>query len=47
MGGAAIVNAVADTERAESIRHLDMPLKPERIWRAIRDARADAETRGI
>jgi aerobic carbon-monoxide dehydrogenase large subunit len=31
-----IVSAVADALRPLSIRHLDMPLTPERVWRAIR-----------
>jgi aerobic carbon-monoxide dehydrogenase large subunit len=31
----AIVNAVVDALRPFGVRHLDMPLRPERIWRAI------------
>ena len=31
-----IVSAVADALRPLGIRHLDMPLTPERVWRAIR-----------
>ncbi len=34
----AVVNAVCDALRPLGIRHLDMPLKPERVWRAIHDA---------
>ncbi len=34
----AIVNAVMDALSPFGIRHLDMPLKPEKIWRAIRKA---------
>jgi aerobic carbon-monoxide dehydrogenase large subunit len=34
----AVVNAVIDALSEFGIRHLDMPLTPERIWRAIRDA---------
>jgi aerobic carbon-monoxide dehydrogenase large subunit len=30
----AIVNAVVDALRPFGVRHLDMPLKPERVWRA-------------
>jgi carbon-monoxide dehydrogenase large subunit len=35
----AIVNAVLDALRPFGVRHLDMPLKPEKVWRAIQDAR--------
>ncbi len=35
-----VVNAVRDALSPFGIRHLDMPLKPEKIWRAIRDAKA-------
>ena len=34
----ALVNAVADTLAELGIEHLDMPLTPERLWRAIRAA---------
>lgn len=34
----AIINAVHDALAALGIRHLDCPLKPERIWNAIRTA---------
>lgn len=34
----AIVNAVVDALAPLGIRHLDMPLRPEKIWRAIRGA---------
>jgi carbon-monoxide dehydrogenase large subunit len=33
----AVVNAVVDALRPFGIRHLDMPLRPERVWRAIRE----------
>jgi aerobic carbon-monoxide dehydrogenase large subunit len=36
----AIQNAVIDALSDLGIRHLDMPLTPERVWRAIEDARA-------
>ena len=40
MGSApAVVNAVIDALSPLGIRHLDMPLRPERIWRAIHEAR--------
>jgi aerobic carbon-monoxide dehydrogenase large subunit len=35
-----IVNAALDSLSEFGITHIDMPLTPERIWRAIRDARA-------
>ncbi|WP_420640107.1 xanthine dehydrogenase family protein molybdopterin-binding subunit [Candidatus Poriferisocius sp.] len=34
---AAVQNAVIDALAPFGIRHLDMPLTPERIWRAVRD----------
>ncbi|MGC1341812.1 MAG: molybdopterin cofactor-binding domain-containing protein, partial [Candidatus Binataceae bacterium] len=37
-----VVNAVLDALSPLGIRHLDMPLKPETVWRAIRDAKAKA-----
>jgi carbon-monoxide dehydrogenase large subunit len=36
--GPAVQNAVVDAVSHLGIRHLDMPLTPERIWRAIRAA---------
>jgi len=33
-----VVSAVMDALKPFGIRHLDMPLKPEKVWRAIRDA---------
>jgi len=35
----SIMNAVIDALSAYGIRHIDMPATPERIWRAIREAR--------
>jgi carbon-monoxide dehydrogenase large subunit len=35
-----IVNAVLDALADFGIKHIDMPLTPERIWRAIQDAKA-------
>ncbi len=35
---AAVVNAVMDALAPLGIRHLDMPLTPERVWRAMRAA---------
>ena len=37
-----IVNAVMDALAPMGIHHIDMPLTPERVWRAIQDARATA-----
>jgi carbon-monoxide dehydrogenase large subunit len=37
---ASLANAVIDALSDDGIRHLDMPLTPERVWRALRDARA-------
>ena len=34
-----VVNAVLDALRPLSVRHLDMPLTPERVWRALRSPR--------
>ena len=31
----AVVNAVVDALRPFGVRHLDMPLRAERVWRAI------------
>jgi carbon-monoxide dehydrogenase large subunit len=35
----AVVNAVVDALRPFGVRHLDMPLRPERVWRAMQPAR--------
>jgi carbon-monoxide dehydrogenase large subunit len=37
---AAVLNAVNDALAPLGVRHLDMPVTPERIWRAIQDAKA-------
>jgi carbon-monoxide dehydrogenase large subunit len=34
----AVQNAVIDAVSHLGIRHIDMPLTPERVWRAVRDA---------
>jgi carbon-monoxide dehydrogenase large subunit len=36
----AVVNAVIDALAPLGIRHIDMPLTPERVWRAMREAGA-------
>jgi carbon-monoxide dehydrogenase large subunit len=35
----ALLNAVNDALATLGVRHLDMPVSPERVWRAIREAR--------
>src|SRR5918912_938329 len=35
----AVVNAVMDALAPFGITHLDMPLTPDKVWRAVRDAR--------
>jgi carbon-monoxide dehydrogenase large subunit len=35
-----IVNAVCDALSPFGVRHIEMPLKPERVWNAIRTAKA-------
>lgn len=37
----AIVNAVVDALAPLGVRHLDMPLSPEKIWRAIRHSQPE------
>jgi carbon-monoxide dehydrogenase large subunit len=34
----AVANAVIDALSHLGVRHLDMPLTPERIWRAVTSA---------
>jgi carbon-monoxide dehydrogenase large subunit len=36
----AVMNAVVDALSVYGIRHIDMPATPERVWRAIEDAKA-------
>ena len=40
----AVVNAAMDALRPYGICHLDMPLTPERVWRAIREAEEAADS---
>ena len=42
----AVVNAVMDALSPYGIRHLDMPLTPDKIWRAIREAERRANETG-
>lgn len=36
-----LINAVLDALSEFGVTHIDMPLTPERVWRAIRDAKAE------
>jgi carbon-monoxide dehydrogenase large subunit len=38
-----VVNAVCDALAPLGVRHIDMPLKPERVWRAIMAARSSKQ----
>jgi aerobic carbon-monoxide dehydrogenase large subunit len=38
----ATMNAVNDALSRVSVRHLDMPATPQRVWRAIREAQDNA-----
>ena len=35
----AVAAAILDALRPHGVEHLDMPLTPERVWRALRDAK--------
>jgi carbon-monoxide dehydrogenase large subunit len=37
-----VVNAVVDALSEHGIKHINMPLTPERVWRAIQEAKAKA-----
>jgi aerobic carbon-monoxide dehydrogenase large subunit len=37
---AAVINAIVDALSEFGVRHIEMPVNPERVWRAIRDARS-------
>ena len=39
-GSPAVINAVVDALSHMGVRHLDMPAKPERVWRLVKDARS-------
>ena len=41
---AVVVNAIVDALSHLGVRHMEMPATPERVWRAIRDAKAGPET---
>jgi hypothetical protein len=44
--GPAVQNAVIDALAHLGVRHIDMPVSPERVWRAIREARDVPGDRG-
>ena len=39
----AVVNAIVDALADLGVRHIDMPLTPERVWKTIRDAAKSAD----
>ena len=39
-GTPTVLNAVIDALRPLGVKHIEMPATPERVWRAIRDAKA-------
>jgi aerobic carbon-monoxide dehydrogenase large subunit len=39
---AAVINAIVDALSGLGVHHIEMPASPERVWRAIQRARADA-----
>jgi len=41
----AVINAIVDALAEFGVRHIEMPATPERVWRAIRDARTAALVR--
>jgi len=40
----ALVHAALDALKGYGIRHIDMPLTPEKVWRAIQDAKSSAKS---
>ncbi len=42
----AVVNAVVDALRPFGVRHIDMPLKPEKIWRVLKQGRSAGPSTG-
>jgi carbon-monoxide dehydrogenase large subunit len=39
----AVINAIVDALSELGVRHVEMPATPERVWRAIQDAKAAAK----
>lgn len=42
----AVRNAVVDAVPHLGVRHIDMPLAPERVWRTIEEARSRVPSAG-
>jgi carbon-monoxide dehydrogenase large subunit len=42
-----MVNAVCDALAPLGVRHIEMPLKPERVWNAIRNAQSLSSKAGV
>ncbi|HEY7297754.1 MAG TPA: xanthine dehydrogenase family protein molybdopterin-binding subunit [Xanthobacteraceae bacterium] len=40
----AVANAIVDALSTLGVRHIDIPATPERVWRAIREARIEANS---
>ncbi len=38
----AVVNAVVNALSPFGVKHIDMPLKPEKVWRAVQAARGES-----
>ncbi len=41
---AVVINAIVDALAEFGVRHIEMPATPQRVWQAIRDARANKES---
>jgi carbon-monoxide dehydrogenase large subunit len=41
------VNAVVDALTPLGVKHIDMPLRPRRVWEAIQDAAGHRDPRSI
>jgi carbon-monoxide dehydrogenase large subunit len=41
----AVVNAIVDALAPLGVRHVDMPATPERVWRAIQDAKSNSTSK--
>jgi aerobic carbon-monoxide dehydrogenase large subunit len=41
----AVINAIADALSELGIRHVEMPATPQRVWKAIQDAKVALDTR--
>ena len=43
----AVASAILDALRPYGVEHLDMPLTPERVWQALRDAKQERRTKQL